>query len=117
MKEAFGLKSHIDDIVEKIADKKNALYLGRGVYFSIAQEGALKFKEITYIHAEAYPAGELKHGPLALVDEMTPVVALAPEDELVENFCLILKRSNREEALSMSLETPPRRSKLKKENS
>jgi glucosamine--fructose-6-phosphate aminotransferase (isomerizing) len=86
VKEAFGLKKHIDDIVEKIADKKNALYLGRGVYFSIAQEGALKFKEITYIHAEAYPAGELKHGPLALVDEMTPVVALAPEDELVEKL-------------------------------
>ena len=86
VKEAFELKSHIDDIVEKIADKKNALYLGRGVYFSIAQEGALKFKEITYIHAEAYPAGELKHGPLALVDEMTPVVALAPEDELVEKL-------------------------------
>ena len=86
VKEAFGLKKHIDDIVEKIADKKNALYLGRGVYFSIAQEGALKFKEITYIHAEAYPAGELKHGPLALVDEMTPVVALAPEDKLVEKL-------------------------------
>ncbi len=86
VREAFSLKKHIDDIVEKIADKKNALYLGRGVYFSIAQEGALKFKEITYIHAEAYPAGELKHGPLALVDENTPVVALAPEDELVEKL-------------------------------
>ena len=86
VKESFGLKSHINEIVEKIADKKNALYLGRGVYFSVAQEGALKFKEITYIHAEAYPAGELKHGPLALVDEMTPVVALAPEDELVEKL-------------------------------
>jgi Glucosamine 6-phosphate synthetase, contains amidotransferase and phosphosugar isomerase domains len=82
-----GLKKHIRRyFVEKIADKKNALYFGRGVYFSIAQEGALKFKEITYIHAEAYPAGELKHGPLALVDEMTPVVALAPEDELVEKL-------------------------------
>lgn len=86
VKESFGLKKHIDEIVEKIADKKNALYLGRGVYFSIAQEGALKLKEISYIHAEAYPAGELKHGPLALVDEMTPVVALAPEDELVEKL-------------------------------
>ena len=86
VKESFGLKKHIDEIVEKVADKKNALYLGRGVYFSIAQEGALKLKEISYIHAEAYPAGELKHGPLALVDEMTPVVALAPEDELVEKL-------------------------------
>ena len=56
------------------------------MYFSIAQEGALKLKEISYIHAEAYPAGELKHGPLALVDDTIPVVALAPEDSLVEKL-------------------------------
>ena len=56
------------------------------MYFSIAQEGALKLKEISYIHAEAYPAGELKHGPLALVDEQIPIIALAPEDSLVEKL-------------------------------
>ena len=77
--QAFTLK-------ENISTKHNALFLGRGMYFSIAQEGALKLKEISYIHAEAYPAGELKHGPLALVDEQIPVIALAPEDSLVEKL-------------------------------
>ena len=86
LQEAFKLKQDIDQITKNIANKNNALYLGRGMYFSIAQEGALKLKEISYIHAEAYPAGELKHGPLALVDEHIPVVALAPEDSLVEKL-------------------------------
>ena len=86
LQEAFGLKEDIDKITENIASKDNALYLGRGMFFSIAQEGALKLKEISYIHAEAYPAGELKHGPLALVDDKIPVVALAPEDSLVEKL-------------------------------
>ena len=86
LQEAFKLKKDIDQITKNIANKNNALYLGRGMYFSIAQEGALKLKEITYIHAEAYPAGELKHGPLALVDEQIPVIALAPEDSLVEKL-------------------------------
>jgi len=86
LQEAFGLKADIDQITENIATKDNALYLGRGMFFSIAQEGALKLKEISYIHAEAYPAGELKHGPLALVDDKIPVVALAPEDSLVEKL-------------------------------
>ena len=86
LQEAFGLKADIDQITENIAKKDNALYLGRGMFFSIAQEGALKLKEISYIHAEAYPAGELKHGPLALVDDKIPVVALAPEDSLVEKL-------------------------------
>ena len=86
LQEAFELKQDIEQITENIANKNNALYLGRGMYFSIAQEGALKLKEISYIHAEAYPAGELKHGPLALVDEHIPVVALAPEDSLVEKL-------------------------------
>ena len=86
LQEAFALKAEIDQITENIASKNNALYLGRGMFFSIAQEGALKLKEISYIHAEAYPAGELKHGPLALVDDKIPVVALAPEDSLVEKL-------------------------------
>ena len=86
LQEAFALKADIDQITENIASKNNALYLGRGMFFSIAQEGALKLKEISYIHAEAYPAGELKHGPLALVDDKIPVVALAPEDSLVEKL-------------------------------
>jgi len=68
------------------ADKQNALFLGRGAHFPIAMEGALKLKEISYIHAEAYAAGELKHGPLALIDENMPVVAVAPNDELQEKL-------------------------------
>ena len=69
-----------------IAKKHNALFLGRGIHYPIALEGALKLKEISYIHAEGYPAGELKHGPLALVDGDTPVVAVAPNDALLEKL-------------------------------
>jgi glutamine---fructose-6-phosphate transaminase (isomerizing) len=68
---------------QDFVDKRHALYLGRGSLFPIAQEGALKLKEISYLHAEAYPAGELKHGPLALIDQEMPVIALAPDDELL----------------------------------
>jgi glucosamine--fructose-6-phosphate aminotransferase (isomerizing) len=68
------------------AKRENALFLGRGMHFPIALEGALKLKEISYIHAEAYPAGELKHGPLALVTEKMPVVTVAPNDALLEKL-------------------------------
>ena len=71
-------------MAQKFAKKNSALFLGRGIHFPIALEGALKLKEITYIHAEAYPAGELKHGPLALVDENMPVVVIAPNDGLLD---------------------------------
>ena len=67
-------------------NKNHALFLGRGVHYPIAMEGALKLKEISYIHAEAYAAGELKHGPLALVDADMPVIAVAPQDELLEKL-------------------------------
>ncbi len=73
-------------IAESFTDKQNALFLGRGTMYPIAMEGALKLKEISYIHAEAYPAGELKHGPLALIDENMPVIAIAPLDELLEKL-------------------------------
>jgi glucosamine--fructose-6-phosphate aminotransferase (isomerizing) len=71
---------------ERFADKHNALFLGRGAQFPVAMEGSLKLKEISYIHAEAYPAGELKHGPLALVDASMPVIAVAPNNELLEKL-------------------------------
>ena len=71
---------------EQFAKKQDALFLGRGIHYPIALEGALKLKEISYIHAEAYPAGELKHGPLALVDASMPVVAIAPNDALLEKL-------------------------------
>lgn len=71
---------------EKFAPREHALFLGRGVHYPIAKEGALKLKEISYIHAEAYPAGELKHGPLALVTKEMPVVVIAPNDNLLEKL-------------------------------
>ena len=86
IEESFNLKPIIQEIAPKIAEKDNALFLGRGIFYPIAKEGALKLKEISYIHAEAYPAGELKHGPLALIDENMPVIALAPESELAEKL-------------------------------
>ena len=70
----------------RFADKHHALFLGRGAMYAIAMEGALKLKEISYIHAEAYAAGELKHGPLALVDADMPVVAVAPNNDLLEKL-------------------------------
>ncbi|MDA9561570.1 glutamine--fructose-6-phosphate transaminase (isomerizing) [Gammaproteobacteria bacterium] len=84
--EALLCKEKMIEIAPSIANKDNALFLGRGIFYPIAKEGALKLKEISYIHAEAYPAGELKHGPLALIDENMPVIALAPESEIAEKL-------------------------------
>ncbi len=86
IEEVLALDSAIETLAEHFADKHHALFLGRGVQNPVAMEGALKLKEISYIHAEAYAAGELKHGPLALVDEDMPVVAIAPDDELLEKL-------------------------------
>ncbi len=81
---ALNLEPQIRTWADQFAAKSDALFLGRGLHYPIALEGALKLKEISYIHAEAYPAGELKHGPLALVDESMPVVVIAPNDSLLE---------------------------------
>jgi glutamine---fructose-6-phosphate transaminase (isomerizing) len=81
---ALNLEPQIREWAKRFANKQHALFLGRGVHYPIALEGALKLKEISYIHAEAYPAGELKHGPLALVDSDMPVVVIAPNDALLE---------------------------------
>jgi glucosamine--fructose-6-phosphate aminotransferase (isomerizing) len=83
---ALTLDGDVRELAEKIKDKHHALFLGRGALFPIAMEGALKLKEISYIHAEAYAAGELKHGPLALVDEDMPVIAVAPNNDLLEKL-------------------------------
>jgi glucosamine--fructose-6-phosphate aminotransferase (isomerizing) len=83
---ALELDSQIELLAEKFVEKHHALFLGRGSHYPIAMEGALKLKEISYIHAEAYPAGELKHGPLALVDHDMPVVAVAPNNRLLEKL-------------------------------
>lgn len=84
IEQVLQLDSTIQQLARKFIDKQHALFLGRGIYYPIALEGALKLKEISYIHAEAYPAGELKHGPLALVDNEMPVVVLVPNDELLD---------------------------------
>jgi len=86
VEKSLELKDDIVNIASEIAQQDNALFLGRGMFYPIAKEGALKLKEISYIHAEAYPAGELKHGPLALIDDRMPVVAIAPEHELAEKL-------------------------------
>ena len=86
VEEALGREHEVARIAERFAGREHALFLGRGLSYPIALEGALKLKEISYIHAEAYPAGELKHGPLALVDEDMPVVVVAPNDDTVEKL-------------------------------
>ena len=89
---ALDLNDAIAKLAERFVNKHHMLYLGRGSMYPVAMEGALKLKEISYIHAEAYPAGELKHGPLALVDEDMPVLSVAPNNELLEKL-----KSNLEE--------------------
>ena len=86
LNDILSLDESIEALAQHFADKHHALFLGRGVQNPVAMEGALKLKEISYIHAEAYAAGELKHGPLALVDEDMPVVTVAPDDELLEKL-------------------------------
>ncbi len=95
VQETLAIDPAIETLSERFIPKHNALFLGRGIQYPIAMEGALKLKEISYIHAEAYPAGELKHGPLALVDDDMPVVAVAPNDDLLEKL-----KSNLEEVRS-----------------
>ena len=84
--EALAMDATVEKVAELFAEKHHTLFLGRGAQFPVAMEGALKLKEISYIHAEAYPAGELKHGPLALVDNDMPVVTVAPNNELLEKL-------------------------------
>jgi glutamine---fructose-6-phosphate transaminase (isomerizing) len=86
VEQALQLNLSIQQLSGQFAEIHNALFLGRGAHYPIAMEGALKLKEISYIHAEAYPAGELKHGPLALVDAHMPVIAVAPNDQLLEKL-------------------------------
>jgi len=86
IEQTLSLNPRIAELAERFADKRHALFLGRGVHHAVAMEGALKLKEISYIHAEAYAAGELKHGPLALVDADMPVVAVAPNNALLEKL-------------------------------
>ena len=84
MNHALGLSSEIAKIAEELAEAQDVLFLGRGAMYPLALEGALKLKEISYIHAEGYASGELKHGPIALIAPQVPVIVLAPRDHLFE---------------------------------
>ncbi len=86
LQQCLQMESKIEAVAQRFADKQHTLFLGRGSMYPIALEGALKLKEISYIHAEAYPAGELKHGPLALVDAEMPVVVVAPKDDMLDKL-------------------------------
>ncbi len=86
LQQCLQMETDIQALAQRFADKHHTLFLGRGSMFPIASEGALKLKEISYIHAEAYPAGELKHGPLALVDANMPVVVVAPKDDMLDKL-------------------------------
>jgi len=86
LQQCLQMETKIEAVAQRFADKHHTLFLGRGSMFPIAAEGALKLKEISYIHAEAYPAGELKHGPLALVDAFMPVVVVAPKDDMLDKL-------------------------------
>jgi glucosamine--fructose-6-phosphate aminotransferase (isomerizing) len=86
IEQTLALEPQVRLLAKQFVDKRHALFLGRGALSPIASEGALKLKEISYIHAEAYPAGELKHGPLALVDADMPVIAVAPNNDLLEKL-------------------------------
>jgi len=86
IEQVLELNDKIEELSQQFGDKHHALFLGRGSHYPVAMEGALKLKEISYIHAEAYPAGELKHGPLALVDSNMPIIAVAPNNDLLEKL-------------------------------
>jgi glucosamine--fructose-6-phosphate aminotransferase (isomerizing) len=84
VREILKLNDFIEEIAQRLKEHRNFLYLGRGYNYPVALEGALKLKEISYIHAEGYPAAEMKHGPIALIDENMPVVFIAPKDSIYE---------------------------------
>jgi glucosamine--fructose-6-phosphate aminotransferase (isomerizing) len=86
LEESLAITDEIEALASEFADKEHSLFLGRGNQYPIAMEGALKLKEISYIHAEAYASGELKHGPLALIDAEMPVIVVAPNNELLEKL-------------------------------
>src|SRR4029078_9345464 len=95
--------SEIEDVVARFHARSDFLYLGRGINYPIALEGALKLKEISYIHAEGYPAGEMKHGPIALIDENLPVVTIAPQDHVFEKMIGNMQEAKARGGLHISL--------------
>ena len=86
LEETLKVAPEVEEIAARFHTRSDFLYLGRGIHYPIALEGALKLKEISYIHAEGYPAGEMKHGPIALIDEQMPIVTIAPHDHVFEKM-------------------------------
>jgi glucosamine--fructose-6-phosphate aminotransferase (isomerizing) len=107
LQRALALEPKIERQARNFHDAKNFLFLGRGLHYPIALEGALKLKEISYIHAEGYPAGEMKHGPIALVDENLPVVVLAPSDAWREKTISNLREVKSRDGISLVVTTRP----------
>jgi len=101
LQKSLGLEAKIEKQAREFHDARNFLFLGRGLHYPIALEGALKLKEISYIHAEGYPAGEMKHGPIALVDENLPVVVLAPDDAWREKTISNLREVKSRDGISL----------------
>jgi glucosamine--fructose-6-phosphate aminotransferase (isomerizing) len=105
MGEALALEPEIEKLSARLAHARDVLFLGRGMHYPIALEGALKLKEISYIHAEGYPAGEMKHGPIALIDRDLPVVGLAPRDALYEKVASNLREVKAREGILLAFVT------------
>jgi len=106
MAEALKLEPRIEQLARNLAKSRDVLYIGRGTSYPIALEGALKLKEISYIHAEGYPAGEMKHGPIALIDELMPVVAIAPHDAVFEKMLGNVQEAKARGGFVVALTTP-----------
>ena len=106
MQKALALEGRIERLSRTLAHARDVLFLGRGAQYPVALEGALKLKEISYIHAEGYPAGEMKHGPIALIDEELPVVALAPRDALYDKVASNLREVKAREGKLVALVSP-----------
>ena len=113
MENALAMSGRVDEASKWLANASGMLYLGRGINYPIALEGALKMKEISYIHAEGYPAGEMKHGPIALIDENLPVVALCPQgrvyDKMLSNIQEVKARGGRVIAVTFQGDTDVRK--------
>jgi glutamine---fructose-6-phosphate transaminase (isomerizing) len=106
LREALALEPEIEKLARRVEKARDMLFLGRGAHYPIALEGALKLKEISYLHAEGYPGGEMKHGPIALLDDKMPVIGLAPDDALYEKIASNLREAKARDAVVIALVSP-----------
>jgi glutamine---fructose-6-phosphate transaminase (isomerizing) len=106
LREALALEPEIEKLARRLEHARDVLFLGRGAHYPVALEGALKLKEISYLHAEGYPGGEMKHGPIALVDDALPVIGLAPDDALYEKIASNLREAKARDGIVIALVNP-----------